>query len=76
MKDSWCRPVWDGEKWVYGGAARNIRIARNGGMDAIIERAMRKFAIEVEATVSTANGAIAQVVPTRTRRTRPQRRAA
>lgn len=38
MSDSWCAPYWDGTKWVYGGAARNMRISSGGGMDAIAER--------------------------------------
>lgn len=74
MKDSWCKPVYDGKKMVYGGAARNVRIARNGGMDAIIAKAMRTVLIEVEATVSATNKPRANVVPIN--RPRPQRKVA
>lgn len=35
MRDSWCEPFWDGEKWIYGGAARNARIALAGGVEQI-----------------------------------------
>jgi hypothetical protein len=36
-KDSWCSPLYrDNEPPLYGGAARNKRIAEMGGIDAII----------------------------------------
>ncbi|MDO8329803.1 MAG: hypothetical protein Q7T36_04960 [Fluviicoccus sp.] len=35
MSDSWCQPFWDGDKWLYGGAARNARIALAGGVQKI-----------------------------------------
>ncbi|WP_273767486.1 hypothetical protein [Aeromonas hydrophila] len=44
MSDSWCDPYWDGEKWVYGGAARNIRIRNGGGIDSITEEVGKKAA--------------------------------
>ena len=72
MKDTWCRPVNDGEKMVYGGAARNVRIARNGGMD----RAMRTYAAEVEANVDASNHKADNVVPIRRQRKIRKRPAA
>lgn len=37
MSDSWCSPLKDSNgNMLYGGAARNARIARFGGMDAIL----------------------------------------
>jgi len=38
MKDSWCKPTFakNGSP-VSGGAARNVRIAACGGMDAIVQ---------------------------------------
>lgn len=37
MSDSWCSPLKDSNgNMLYGGAARNARIARSGGMDAIL----------------------------------------
>ncbi|EMO9521364.1 hypothetical protein ACR3H8_19700 [Pseudomonas aeruginosa] len=76
MKDTWCRPVNDGEKMVYGGAARNVRIARNGGMDQIIDRAMRTYAAEVEANVDASNHKADNVVPIRRQRKIRKRPAA
>ena len=47
MKDSWCTKLCleDGRD-LYGGAARNVRIARAGGMENII-RAAVKYALEM-----------------------------
>lgn len=37
MSDLWCSPLKDSNgNMLYGGAARNVRIARSGGMDAIL----------------------------------------
>lgn len=36
MKDSWCRPLQTPNGKIYGGAARNKRIAHQGGMDKIL----------------------------------------
>lgn len=36
MKDSWCRPLQTPKGTIYGGAARNKRIAHRGGMDQIL----------------------------------------
>ena len=37
-KDSWCVPLHRKNKpTLYGGAARNVRISKSGGMDTIIE---------------------------------------
>ena len=35
MDDNWCQRYWDGQKWIFGGAARNVRIRNSGGMDSI-----------------------------------------
>lgn len=37
MRDNWCQQFWDGEKWLYGGAARNARIALAGGAETICQ---------------------------------------
>ena len=40
-KDCWCTPLKRrGKKTLYGGAARNVRIAACGGMDNIIADAV------------------------------------
>jgi len=40
MKDNWTSATITGEgKMVYGGAARNVRIKKRGGMDAICREA-------------------------------------
>ena len=44
MKDSWCSPLETEDGMLYGGAARNVRIAAADGMDAIIENAARSAA--------------------------------
>lgn len=37
-KDSWCTALYRrNEKPLYGGAARNYRISKSGGMDAIVQ---------------------------------------
>lgn len=46
MSDSWCNSIFVGGRMLYGGAARNVRIAAAGGMDVIIERVARKAARE------------------------------
>jgi len=55
MRDSWCRPIRakSGSR-VSGGAARNVRIAACGGMDAIVTRVAAKAAREAldEATAA------------------------
>ena len=39
-RDTWTMPVrMANGQWVYGGAARNVRIAEKGGMDAILVEA-------------------------------------
>lgn len=45
MKDSWCQKLVLKGISLYGGAARNVRIARAGGMDNIISDAV-KYALE------------------------------
>lgn len=39
--DSWCKKLRLNGKTIAGGAARNVRIARAGGMDSIIADAVR-----------------------------------
>jgi hypothetical protein len=47
MSDSWCQPIRDKSGTVVsGGAARNVRIAGSGGMDAIVTRVAAKAARE------------------------------
>jgi hypothetical protein len=36
MSDSWCAAMFYRGKWISGGAARNVRIAAAGGMDAVL----------------------------------------
>jgi len=37
-QDSWCTPLYRrNKKPLYGGAARNVRISKSGGMDEIIK---------------------------------------
>ena len=45
MHDSWCKKLKVDGKTISGGAARNVRIARSGGMDNIITAAV-KFALD------------------------------
>jgi hypothetical protein len=43
--DSWCTPVFSDGKWLYGAAAREVRIAALGGsLDRIIQEAGAKAA--------------------------------
>lgn len=52
MKDSWCQLVRaPSGTWVSGGAARNVRIAASGGMNAIIEDVSRQTFMRAEAAV-------------------------
>ncbi len=45
MSDSWCSPLEDlSGRFLFGGAARNVRIARSGGMDKIIDEVAREAA--------------------------------
>lgn len=44
--DSWCQKLRLNGKTIAGGAARNVRIARAGGMENII-RAAVKYALEL-----------------------------
>ncbi|WP_031598874.1 hypothetical protein [Ferrovum myxofaciens] len=45
--DAWCRPVRAKTgQLVFGGAARNVRIAAAGGMDAIVLRIAKNAARE------------------------------
>lgn len=37
MSDTWCKPLKHNNKMIAGGAARNVRIAALGGMDAILQ---------------------------------------
>lgn len=37
MKDNWCRPITlEGGRTVSGGAARNVRLAKVGGVDQLL----------------------------------------
>lgn len=55
MKDSWCSSVWDGTQWLSGAAAREFRLARAGGVDAVVLRASGKAAREA---LEEVNGSI------------------
>lgn len=70
MKDSWCAPLFTGSQWIYGGAARNKRIAARGGMDVICRKAgevAARVALEM-ATKAAEPKTSATVVPLRRRR--------
>lgn len=65
--DGWCNPLFTGTRWIYGGAARNKRISKRGGMDKIIresgEMAARRA---LEMATQAAEPAIgAKIVPLR-----------
>lgn len=55
--DSWCTPLTtkSGQR-LSGGAARNVRIAKSGGMDEIIEKVT---ALAVREALQMANLAVA-----------------
>ncbi len=40
MKDSWCDPVHNGERWLYGAAAREYSLSLAGGVDAVVREAV------------------------------------
>ncbi|MEQ4922236.1 hypothetical protein [Proteus hauseri] len=41
-KDKWCMPLKRKNKpTIFGGAARNVRIAESGGMDNIVSNAVQ-----------------------------------
>ncbi len=55
MKDTWCRPVLSRHgNVVSGGAARLVRTAAAGGMDAIIARSVRRALEEADEDVRRA----------------------
>lgn len=41
MKDAWCSKLNYKGKDIYGGAARNVRISKSGGMEAIVQDVSR-----------------------------------
>lgn len=41
MKDLWCSKLNYKGKDIYGGAARNVRISKSGGMEAIAQDVSR-----------------------------------
>ena len=51
MNDSWCSEIWDGQQWLYGAAAREYRLARAGGVDAVVRRTADRAAREALAEV-------------------------
>jgi hypothetical protein len=54
-RDSWCRPLRNiNGQVLYGGAARNVRVARFGGVEAIVSKVARSTLEEAEARVSAA----------------------
>lgn len=54
--DSWCKPTPTANgKLVYGGAARNVRIAASGGMDQIIQDVARDALARADAAVHSHN---------------------
>ena len=58
-QDSWCNPLHRKNKpSLYGGAARNVRISKSGGMDKIIEKVSRMVFQEANslASASTKQG--------------------
>ena len=67
MNDNWCQRFWDGEKWIYGGAARNARIALAGGAQQICRDvavdAARQALLRVERAAKAAR--TSNVVPLR-----------
>jgi hypothetical protein len=65
--DSWCQPLRQTNgRTLYGGAARNVRIARFGGMDEIVADVVRSTIEKAEARASAAINAD-KVVPFRRR---------
>ena len=39
MSDSWTAPLFTGNRWIYGAAAREARIKAFGGVDNIVKAA-------------------------------------
>lgn len=62
MSDSWCEPFWDGNQWLYGGAARNARLSAGGGMEKIIKEVATNAAAMAINAVNQAQNAH-KVVP-------------
>jgi len=62
MKDSWCAPIFVDGHWVFGGAARNIRLAEVGGMDQALKE------MWVRATKAAEDNRSGNIVPIRRRR--------
>lgn len=55
MRDNWCAPIRaKSGAVVSGGAARNVRIARGGGMDAILDEVAKNAAREMLDRVNAA----------------------
>jgi hypothetical protein len=62
MKDTWCEPILVDGHWVYGGAARNVRLSEVGGMDAALKEMWMRATVAAEKCNSS------NVVPLRRRR--------
>lgn len=81
MTDSWCSPVWDGSQTLSGAAAREFRLGRAGGVEAVIRKASAKAAdIATREALETINGTIkavldpkVNVIPLQTRLRRSKR---
>lgn len=41
MRDSYCEPLLHNGKYIYGAAARNVRIKEAGGLEAMVETAAK-----------------------------------
>ncbi|MFZ4700872.1 MAG: hypothetical protein ACOYMG_12560 [Candidatus Methylumidiphilus sp.] len=52
-QDSWCNPLYRrNKKPLYGGAARNVRISKSGGMDEIIKNVCKMALQQANANAS------------------------
>lgn len=62
MKDNWCSPLIYQGKTIFGGAARNVRIARRGGMDNILKKVVAAALEEANEAVAAANRASWRII--------------
>ena len=55
-KDNWCDPLHRKNKQtLYGGAARNVRISKSGGMNEIIGDSIRNAFQKADLLASSSN---------------------
>ncbi len=63
MKDSFCKPLFHNGKTIYGGAARNVRIKRAGGLENMINKACRNACLDLLEQIEAITQPTATVIP-------------